>query len=180
MGYDGQSILAIGSTIMEDEISSNEEQLQELVPPTNSSNESSALQVLNHHNCFQSESNFFPISSFFTMFDSSTTLTYLVLSGSEFVSLPTIIKGFVALHELCLMHCEKLEEILELPPNIVIVEAAGCKSLERFPEVSRIMEFNGSHIRSLKGIGLDGCDKMHEKIWNYKSVKSITAEGRTL
>ncbi|KAG7944396.1 hypothetical protein I3843_15G099300 [Carya illinoinensis] len=161
MGYDG-------STTMEDEISSNEEQLQELAPPTNSSNESSALQVLNHQNCFQSESNFFPISSLFTMFDSSTTLTYLDLSGSEFVSLPTIIKGFVALVRLCLMHCEKLEEILELPPNIVLVEVLGCKSLERFPEVSRIMEFNGSHIRSLKRIDLDGCDKMHEKIWIYK------------
>ncbi|XP_042963020.1 disease resistance protein RPV1-like isoform X2 [Carya illinoinensis] len=168
MGYDGQSILAIGSTTMEDEISWNEEKLQELEPPTNSSNGSNALQVLNRQNCFQSESNFFPISSFFTMFDSSTTLTYLDLSGSEFVSLPTSIKGFVALIELDLRDCTKLEEILELPPNIELVDAKGCNSLERFPEVSRILEFNGSHIKSLQGIVLNGCDKMHEKIWNYK------------
>ncbi|KAG7944415.1 hypothetical protein I3843_15G101000 [Carya illinoinensis] len=168
IGYDGQSILTIGSTRLEDEISSNEEQLQELVPPTNSSNGSSALQVLNRQNCFQSESNFFLISSFFTLFNSSATLTILNLSGSEFISVPTSIKGLVALEMLYLSYCEKLEEILELPPYITLVEAQGCKSLERFPEVSRIMEFNGSHIRSLGIIDLSRCDKMHEKILNYK------------
>ncbi|KAG2667218.1 hypothetical protein I3760_15G102700 [Carya illinoinensis] len=150
-----------------------EKQLQELVPPTNSSNGSSALQVLNRQNCFQLESNFFPISCFFTMFDSSTTLTYLDLSGSEFVSLPTSIKGFVALIELDLRDCEKLEEILELPPNIELVDAKGCNLLERFPKVSRILEFNGSHIKSLQGIVLNGCDKMHEKIWNYKGHAAV-------
>ncbi|KAG7944409.1 hypothetical protein I3843_15G100400 [Carya illinoinensis] len=168
MGYGGQSILTIGSKTMEDEISSNEEHLQEFAPSTNSSNGSSALQVLNHQNCFQSKSNFVPISSVFTMFNSSTTLTYLNLSGSEFVSLPMSIKGFVALIELTLIRCEKLEEILELPPNIIAVDATGCKSLERFPEVSRILEFNRSHIRSLQSICLAGCDKMHERIGNYE------------
>ncbi|XP_042962528.1 disease resistance protein Roq1-like [Carya illinoinensis] len=140
----------MGSTTMEDEISSNEEQLQELAPPTNSSNGSSALQVLlNRQNCFQSELNFFPISSFFTMFNSSATLIDLNLSGSEFVSLPTSIKGFVALGGLYLEDCKKLKEILELPPNIDYISVRRCKSLEKFPEVSRIMEFNGSHIKSL-------------------------------
>ncbi|KAG6627318.1 hypothetical protein CIPAW_15G119200 [Carya illinoinensis] len=162
MGYDGQSILTIWSTTMEDEISSNEEQVLELAPPTNSSNGSSALQVLNRHNCFESESNFFTISSFFT------TLTFLNLSRSEFVSLPTSIKGFVALKQLYLCYCEKLEEILELPPNIGFVDVMGCKSLERFPEVLRIVKFNASHIRSLRCIRLHGCHKMDEKIWNYK------------
>ncbi|KAG6627338.1 hypothetical protein CIPAW_15G120900 [Carya illinoinensis] len=151
---------------MEEKISSNEGQLQELARPTNSSNGSSVLQVLNRQNCFQSESNFFPISSFFTMFNSSATLTNL--DRSTFVSLPTSIKGFVALIELYLKDCKKLEEIAELPPNIANVFVEGCQSLERFPEVSRILEFNGSHIRSLGFIGLEGCNKMHEKIWNYK------------
>ncbi|KAG6675457.1 hypothetical protein I3842_15G102900 [Carya illinoinensis] len=170
MGYDGQSILAIASTTMEDEISSNEEQFQELAHPTNSTNGNSALQVLYRQNCFQSESNFFPISSFFTMFNSSATLIYLNLSRSEFVSLPTCIKGFVALKQLRLSYCKKLEEILELPPNIANVFAWGCKSLERFPEVSRIIKFKGSHIRSLRVIELDGCNKMHEKIRNNSKV----------
>ncbi|KAG6675500.1 hypothetical protein I3843_15G098900 [Carya illinoinensis] len=168
----------MGSTTMEDEISSNEENLKELAPPTNSSNGSSALQVLNHQNCFQSESNFFPILSFFTMFNSSDTLTDLNLSGSECVSLPTSFKGFVALKWLWLENCKKLEEILELPPNIESVSVRGCKSLERFSEVSRIMEFNGSHIKSLGVIFLVGCDKMHEKIWNYKVPNPLQWKGR--
>ncbi|XP_042963895.1 uncharacterized protein LOC122297766 isoform X2 [Carya illinoinensis] len=124
--------------------------------------------MLNRQNSFQSKSKFFPISSFFTVFNFSLTLIQLDLSGSEIVSLPTSIKGFIALIELYLRDCKKLEEILELPPNIKLVYAYECQSLERFPEVSRILEFNGSHIRSLQYIELDGCDKMHEKIWNYK------------
>ncbi|XP_042960708.1 disease resistance protein TAO1-like [Carya illinoinensis] len=160
---------------MEEKISSNEGQLQELARPTNSSNGSSVLQVLNRQNCFQSESNFFPISSFFTMFNSSATLTNL--DRSTFVSLPTSIKGFVALIELYLKDCKKLEEIAELPPNIANVFVEGCQSLERFPEVSRILEFNGSHIRSLGFIGLEGCNKMHEKIWNYKVPNPLLWKG---
>ncbi|XP_042962546.1 disease resistance protein RPV1-like [Carya illinoinensis] len=170
MGYDRQSILAIGSTTMEDEISSNEEQLQELAPPTNSSNGSSALQVLNHQNCFQSKSNFFSISSFFT------TLTFLNLSRSKFVSLPTSIKGLIVLKQLYLCYCKKLAEILELPPHIGFVDVRECKSLKRFPEVSRITEFNVSHIQSLRCIRLHGCDKM-DKIWNYKMPNPLLWKG---
>ncbi|KAG6627343.1 hypothetical protein CIPAW_15G121300 [Carya illinoinensis] len=103
MGYDGQSILAIGSTAIEEQISSKEEQLPELAPPTNSSNGSSALQVLNHQNCLQSESNSFPISCFFNMFYSSDRLTQLDLSESKIVSLPTSIRGFVALKRALLV-----------------------------------------------------------------------------
>ncbi|XP_035546694.1 disease resistance protein RPV1-like [Juglans regia] len=178
MGDDRQSILATDSTRMEDEISSShEEQVHELAPPMNSRNGSSALQVLNLQNCFQSKSSFFPISSFFTVFNSSATLKFLYLSKSEFVSLPTSIKGFVALNYLYMWDCKKLEEVLELPPNIRFVNVQGCKSLERFPEVSKILEFNGSHIRSLQEINICGCDKMHEKIWNYKVPNSLLWKG---
>ncbi|KAG6627336.1 hypothetical protein CIPAW_15G120700 [Carya illinoinensis] len=128
-------------------------------------------------NSFQSESSFFPISSFFTMFNFSATLASLDLSESEIVSLPTSIKGFVALIELYLRDRKKLEEILELPPNIANVFVDGCQSLERFPEVSRILEFNGSHNRSLSCIGLHGCDKMDEKIWNYKVPNPLLWKG---
>ncbi|XP_035546686.1 disease resistance protein RPP5-like [Juglans regia] len=167
MRDDGPSLLAIESTKMEEEISLPEEQLHELAPPTNSSNESTELQLLNLQSCFQSETNFFPISSFFTMFNSSASLSHLDLWGTEIVSLPTNIKEFIALTHLFL-ECEKLEEILELPPNIRRVDVSGCKSLQRFSEVSKILEFNGSHIRSLQRITLTGCDKMHENIWNDK------------
>ncbi|XP_040995820.1 disease resistance protein RPS4B-like [Juglans microcarpa x Juglans regia] len=162
--------LGLGGPMVEDEILSREEKLLELLRPTNSS---TALQVLNLPNCPQLESSFFPKSSFFTVFNSLATLNKLILSESEMVSLPTCIKGFVALRELYLRDCEKLEEILELPPNIRSVDATGCMSLQRFSKVSRILKFNGSHIRSLRMIQLGGCEKMHEKIWNYKEPNPL-------
>ncbi|KAF5481564.1 hypothetical protein F2P56_002205 [Juglans regia] len=115
MGNDGLSLLAMEST--------------------NSSNGSTALPVPNLQSCFQSESNFFPIYTLFTMFNSSTSLRSLYLGATEIVSLPTSIKEFVTLAHLSLRYCNKLEEILELPPNIRYVDVDGCKSLERFGEV---------------------------------------------
>ncbi|KAF5469460.1 hypothetical protein F2P56_013532 [Juglans regia] len=73
--------------------------------------------------------------------------------------------------------CEKLEEIIELPPNIRHINVSGCKSLERFSEVSKILEFNGSHIRSLQRIELSGFDKMHENIWNDKVQNPLLWKG---
>ncbi|KAG6627712.1 hypothetical protein CIPAW_15G148300 [Carya illinoinensis] len=165
---DGLSLLAIESAKMEEEISLREERLHELAPPTNSSNGSTALQLLNLQSCFQLETNFFPISSLFTMFNYSTSLLCLNLSNTEIVSLPMSIKGFIKLIDLDLRFCRKLEEIPKLPPNIRQVDVTGCESLEIFPEVSKILEFNGSHIRSLGRIDLDNCYKMHENIWNDK------------
>ncbi|KAG2668209.1 hypothetical protein I3760_15G149600 [Carya illinoinensis] len=174
---DELSLLAIESTKMEAEISLREEQLHELAPPTNSSNGSTALQLLNLQSCFQSETNFFPISSLFTMFKSSTSLGCLDISRTEIVSLPMSIKEFVTLARLFLCNCEKLEEILELPPNIREVSVSGCKSLERFSEVSKVLEFNGSHIRSLEIIDLSDCDKMHVNIWNDKVKNPLVWKG---
>ncbi|XP_040997628.1 uncharacterized protein LOC121243566 [Juglans microcarpa x Juglans regia] len=87
------------------------------------------------------------------------------------------IKEFVTLARLSLHHCEKLEEILELPPNIRQVYVGECKSLERFLEVSKILEFNGSHIRSLGIIELNSCDKMHVNIWNGKVQNPLLWKG---
>ncbi|XP_040996178.1 disease resistance protein RUN1-like [Juglans microcarpa x Juglans regia] len=177
MGYKRQPILAIKSTTMEDEISSSEEQLHELPPLASSSHGSTALQVLNLPNCSQSESNFFPLSNFFTMFNSLASLSFLDLSGSEIVSLPTSIKGFVKLAYLDLSHCEKLEEIPELPPNIDQVDACGCKSLERFPEASKILQLHRNRIRSLALINLSHCDKMHVNIWNRHGPNPLLQKG---
>ncbi|XP_035546463.1 disease resistance protein RUN1-like isoform X1 [Juglans regia] len=178
MGNDGPSHLAIESTKMKEEISLCEEPLHELAPPTNSSNWSTTLQESNLQiSCSHSESKFFPISSLFTMFNSSVSLKSLDLSKIGIVSLPTSIKEFVALIQLHLHYCEKLEEIIELPPNIRHVNVEGCKSLERFSEVSKILEFNRSHIRSLQRIYLSGCDKMHVNIWNDKVQNPLLWKG---
>ncbi|KAG7945357.1 hypothetical protein I3843_15G148200 [Carya illinoinensis] len=166
MRNDGQSLdLPNDSTTMEDEIS-------------NSRNGSNALQVSNLKiSCSHSESNFFPLYSFFTMFNSSTSLDVLDLSETNIVSLPTSIQEFVTLTDLHLENCHKLEEIAELPPNIRRVSVNGCKSLERFSEVSKILEFNGSHITSLKEIDMDNCNKMHENIWNDKVQNPLLWKG---
>ncbi|KAF5468956.1 hypothetical protein F2P56_013064 [Juglans regia] len=180
MGDDQQSILAIESPTMEDNTTLSEEQLQEiLAPPTNSSNGSSELQVLHCRNSFQSELDFFPISSIFTESFSnfSATLTDLNLSGSQIVSLPTSIKEFVSVIVLDLSGCKKLEEISELPPKLELLFALNCQSLERFLELSSILEFNGSHNRSLNFIALKGCDKLHQKIWNYKVPNPLLWKG---
>ncbi|XP_042960763.1 disease resistance protein RPP2B-like isoform X1 [Carya illinoinensis] len=166
MRDEGQSLdLHNDSTTIEDEIS-------------NSSNGSTALQVPNLQiSCSHSESNFFTLNSFFTMFNSSATLHKLNLCGLEIVSLPTNIKEFVTLTYLDLRGCLKLKEIAELPPNISHVSVSGCKSLERFSEVSKILEFNGSHIRSLCFIELTSCDKMHVNIWNDEVQNPLLWKG---
>ncbi|KAG2667419.1 hypothetical protein I3760_15G114200 [Carya illinoinensis] len=109
MGDNRQVVLAIESTTVEDEISSSEEKLHELPPSANSSNGSIVLQVLNLPNC--SQSNFFPLSNFFTMFNSLPILYHLDLSKSTIVSLiPTRIKGIVRLAILDLNDCKRLLE----------------------------------------------------------------------
>ncbi|KAG2707345.1 hypothetical protein I3760_05G144500 [Carya illinoinensis] len=65
-----------------------------------------------------------------------STLETLDLSKSDFIILPEGIKGFVQLLALKLFGCKQLKEILELPPNIEVVDVSGCRSLENFPEVS--------------------------------------------
>ncbi|XP_042961784.1 disease resistance protein RUN1-like isoform X2 [Carya illinoinensis] len=171
---DGLSLLAIESTKMEEEMSLREERLHELESPTNSSNGSTGLQLLNLQNCFQSETNFFPISSLFTMFNSFASLRHLYLSSTYIVCLLTSIKDIMSLESLSLSYCCKLEEILELLPNITEVDVRGCKSVEIFWEVLKILELNGSHVRSLRRTDLD---KMHENIWNDRVQNPFIVEG---
>ncbi|XP_062159715.1 TMV resistance protein N-like [Alnus glutinosa] len=103
-----------------------------------------ALENLSMKNCVLLESNFFKI------FNCSSTLEDLDLSGSDIVTIPAGIKRFVRLRRLNLDNCEKLREISELPPNIQNVYATRCMSLETFleePQISR--SFNTWSIREL-------------------------------
>jgi Leucine-rich repeat (LRR) protein len=115
-------------------------ELPPLPPPTNSnvSNDGCssvvfpALKKLSLKNCVLLESNIFKV------FNCSSTLEHLDLSGSGIVTIPACIKRFVRLSSLNLDYCEKLKEISELPPNIGRVSAMGCTSLETFFEESQI------------------------------------------
>ncbi|XP_042962027.1 disease resistance protein RUN1-like isoform X3 [Carya illinoinensis] len=166
MRDDGQFLdLPNDSTTMEDEIS-------------NSRNGSNVLQVSNLQiSCTHSESNFFPLYSFFTLFNSSTSLTVLNLTEIDIVSLPTNVKEFITLTALILRNCHKLEVIVELPPNIRDVNVMGCESLERFSEVSKMLEFKRSRIRSLEDISMFHCSKMHENLCNDKVQNPLWWKG---
>ncbi|KAF5468766.1 hypothetical protein F2P56_012895 [Juglans regia] len=94
-------------------------------------------------------------------FYSSSTLQEFDLSWSAVVSLPRRMKIYVELRILRLCHCEKLQEILHLPPNIQELYVRECFSLERFPEVSTKFQFSTScGLRELRWIDLFGCHKL--------------------
>ncbi|XP_059454750.1 disease resistance protein RUN1-like isoform X2 [Corylus avellana] len=88
-----------------------------------------ALQVLNLRDCV-----LFEFSNFFRIFNFSSTLEVLDISGTAIVTIPACIKRFVCLRQLWLCNCKQLREILERPPNIEYVYAEGCISLETFLE----------------------------------------------
>ncbi|XP_059455219.1 TMV resistance protein N-like [Corylus avellana] len=102
-----------------------------LPPPTNSSvfNDdcsSIVFPALQQLHCILLE------SSFFRIFNCSSTLVVLNLSGSAIVTIPACLERFVCLCYLNLNNCKQLRKILKLPPSIKDVCAEGCKSLETF------------------------------------------------
>jgi hypothetical protein len=140
MGDNKESMPSIVSK-KESEISSCLE-LPPLPPPTNSSVSNDgcssvvfpALITLNLENCVLSESNIFKI------FNCSSTLRDLNLTGSDIVTIPACIKSFVCLEKLNLKNCKKLREISALPPNNFYLNATGCTSLETFFEESQLSQ----------------------------------------
>ncbi|XP_059455225.1 TMV resistance protein N-like [Corylus avellana] len=125
----------------ESEISLDPDDLLPLLPPTNSSvsNDDCSSIVfpkkvfpqifeLRLQNCDLSG------SSFFTIFNCSSTLQCLYLSGSVIDTIPPCIERFVSLSMLHLDNCKQLQKISRLPPKIKAVSAEGCKSLETFLE----------------------------------------------
>ncbi|KAG6673332.1 hypothetical protein I3842_16G106500 [Carya illinoinensis] len=87
-------------------------------------------------------------------------VTKLKLPWGTFVILPGLMDRFVGLRELSLYGCDKLKKIEKLPPNIEVVKARYCSSLESFPDISKRFEFNTSNLSKLHSIDLYGCSKM--------------------
>jgi Leucine-rich repeat (LRR) protein len=105
-----------------------------------------------------------------------TGLTDLNLEGCEnLMNLPSTIHLLQHLKILILEDCKQLEEILELPPAIEVVNAAGCISLERFPEVSKRFDYNTCDLPGLVYVDLSRCHKLLENMENdvekFLSVK---------
>ncbi|XP_059455234.1 disease resistance protein RPV1-like [Corylus avellana] len=132
-----QSIPSIAST-KEFEISSAVESVQPFLVSNDGCSSISfpKLQWLDLGNCALSESNFF------TTFDCCSMLNHLDLSGSDIVTIPRCIESFVGLTFLYLNECKQLREIIGLPPNVEVVKARECMSLEIFLEGRRSQLFN--------------------------------------
>ncbi|XP_042960398.1 TMV resistance protein N-like [Carya illinoinensis] len=105
-----------------------------------------------------------PVSNWYLddfSFYCTSTLQELDLSWCDIVSLPSGIESYLELRILKLRHCEKLQEILLLPPNIQELYASECFSLERFLEVSTKFQFYTSCVlRELRWIDLSGCHQL--------------------
>jgi Leucine-rich repeat (LRR) protein len=95
----------------------------------------SRIKELNLYYCTNLRN--FSESNFLRALGCGFTLYSLNLTGSGIVTLPRCIESFVKLKFLYLDKCKQLREILGLPPNVEIVNASECVSLEIFLEGSR-------------------------------------------
>ncbi|XP_031385649.1 disease resistance-like protein DSC1 [Punica granatum] len=113
----------------------------------------SKLIYLDLHGCRLTEVNFLKD------LQRHSTLTILILSGNKLVSLPSDIRKFSALDQPDLSNCKQLQEIVDLPPNIKILQAAGCESLESFPSFSGALK---SRRKASIRIDLSGGHKLNK------------------
>lgn len=81
------------------------------------------IQSLNLENCSLIDEDL-PI-----IFNCFPKVASLVLSGNDFVALPSCIQEFSALQLLHLDNCKKLQEIHGIPPNLQYINAKNCTSL---------------------------------------------------
>ncbi|KAB1211900.1 TMV resistance protein N [Morella rubra] len=154
--------------------------LSTLRPPMNSStfhDDSSpiafpSLVSLDLHCCALSKSDLF------TIFNCSSTLLGLDLSGSDIISLPPSIVKFVGLTNLYLKDCKQLQEIPELPLKIKVILVSGCTSLERFLQLSKVWQFNTSDLQELQWLDLTGSHNIVVDVENFVP-RSLLFQGYT-
>ncbi|XVF65342.1 hypothetical protein PTKIN_Ptkin09bG0240300 [Pterospermum kingtungense] len=99
-----------------------------------------------------------------TDFGSFPFLTFLDLRGNKFHKLPTGIYNLSKLRELILRNCSNLQSIQELPPNLWVLNAKNCTSLETVSISSNVKEQLSLH--------LTNCSKLTE-IQGFESLPSI-------
>ncbi|XP_042961058.1 uncharacterized protein LOC122295873 [Carya illinoinensis] len=100
-------------------------------------------------------------SNFFGPFHCFPNVEHLDLSHSDIVSIPASIEStFVRLRNLILNDCKKLQEIIEFPTNLQVVDARGCRSLKSLPKISKVFPFP-----RLYSIDLSRCYKVNMR--NY-------------
>ncbi|KAG2668400.1 hypothetical protein I3760_15G158800 [Carya illinoinensis] len=156
--HNGQSSPYIVSA-RENEASSSTE-LFPIPPPTNSAisllQDSSSLRFPSLYQLDLANSGLTK-SNFFGPFHCFPNVEHLDLSHSDIISIPASIKStFVRLRNLILNDCKKLQEIIEFPTNLEVVDVGGCISLESLPEISEVFPFP-----RLYSIDLSKCYKVN-------------------
>ncbi|XP_040363866.1 TMV resistance protein N-like [Rosa chinensis] len=101
-------------------------------------------------------------SEFLASLGCVSALLLLDLSRNSFVSLPACLSKFVNLRELNLSGCDRLREIPELPPKVELVNARGCVSLERFSQLSNILEHKELH--TICRMDLSNCHRLYSTL----------------
>ncbi|KAL1828123.1 hypothetical protein ACET3Z_006535 [Daucus carota] len=81
-------------------------------------------------------------------------LEYLALSRSAVTALPFRVSQLSNLKYIFLVSCIYLLSIAELPPNLKLICAYGCLSLEKLP--------NLSHLKLLEELDLTNCNELKE------------------
>ncbi|KAF7847101.1 hypothetical protein BT93_L3362 [Corymbia citriodora subsp. variegata] len=124
------------------------------LPSCCSSSRSANFMELVLRNCNLRDVNFLLAQQSFT------TLRGLDLSENPFVSLPASIGRLLYLDWLGLEHCEQLQEISQLPPNIKQLYVSGCKSLKRFLRLSRVSVSDMKKLPLLELVYFSNCHNM--------------------
>ncbi|KAK3431494.1 hypothetical protein EUGRSUZ_E03075 [Eucalyptus grandis] len=88
-------------------------------------------------------------------------LSCLVLSGcnlSEFTHLPTCINKYYHLGTLRVKGCELLQEIPQLPPNICVLPASNCNTLQKIPDLLGDRRSFSGDLSSCRELFCEGLD----------------------
>ncbi|XP_056159605.1 TMV resistance protein N-like [Syzygium oleosum] len=124
------------------------------------------LKWLKLNGCNLSEVGFLKSSSSFPK------LGHLDLSKNKFTHLPTCINEYKYLEHLYVDDCKQIQKIPQLPPNVHVLSANRCRSLQEFPDLSSLtsdcysVELSSSHKFFREGanmahaLSLEGLRKM--------------------
>ncbi|KAL3725619.1 hypothetical protein ACJRO7_030621 [Eucalyptus globulus] len=107
-------------------------------------------------------------------------LAHLDLSDNKFTHLPTSINKYDDLEHLIMFNCKQLQKIPQLPPNMHMLWAKGCRSLQEFPDLSglssKLLSVDLSSCRELFRKGANTADvllpKEHPKLGYYDILLS--------
>jgi len=118
------------------------------------------LKILELYGCNLSEVEFLESSSSFPK------LSSLGLSRNKFTHLPTCINKYKYLQHLNVEKCKQLQKIPQLPPDVHVLRADGCRSLQEFPDLSSLSS-------DCCWVKLSSCRKLSRKGANMAHALSL-------